>query len=136
MGDDDARERQQAQQIPPSEWIAAAIGFLLVTAVIGFMVLQALRHDAGPPVIQVRVESVQPVPGGYVVLLETRNAGDNTGADVEIEGTLRDGAATVETARMHLAYVPAHSLRHGGMFFTRDPRGLSLTVRPLGYAAP
>jgi uncharacterized protein (TIGR02588 family) len=33
-------------------------------------------------------------------------------------------------------YVPGHSVRQGGLFFTRDPRSGHLSVRARGYSAP
>ena len=51
------------------------------------------------------------------------------------EGILSGGGAD-ETSRVVFDYVPGHSVRQGGLFFTRDPRTGHLTLRARGYSAP
>ena len=38
--------------------------------------------------------------------------------------------------RARIDYVPGHSVRQGGLFFTRDPRTGHLSLRARGYSAP
>ena len=57
------------------------------------------------------------------------------GAQVKIEGILSGGGAD-EISRVVFDYVPGHSVRQGGLFFTRDPRTGHLSLRARGYPAP
>jgi len=37
---------------------------------------------------------------------------------------------------MTLAYAPAHSIRRGGLFFTKNPQQFDLQIRVPGYEEP
>ena len=43
---------------------------------------------------------------------------------------------TIETSDTTLDYLPGRSEREGGLFFSRDPRGFDLRLRPKGYMKP
>lgn len=100
------------------------------------MLYQALRGDSRPPSIDLKVESVQEVVNGHVVIFTAVNVGQTTAAEVTIEGTLRDNAAVVETTQTTFQYLPPRSERRAGLFFVRDPRKLKLEIQPKGYRAP
>jgi uncharacterized protein (TIGR02588 family) len=89
-----------------------------------------------PPVITVEVENVAQVEDGYRVLFRARNIAGEAAAQVEIEGKISTAGADAETSRVVLDYIPGHSTRQGGLFFTRDPRSGALTVRATGFADP
>ncbi|SCY57602.1 hypothetical protein [Microvirga guangxiensis] len=131
---DENRAGKPAQQVPWLEWLAAGIGSLLVLGVFTVIGWQALNGST-PPAITVTVDTVAPVEGGYRILFRALNRADEAAAQVEIAGTVStDGGE--EVSRVVLDYVPGHSERHGGLFFTRDPRGGSLAVRATGFVAP
>ena len=120
---------------PWLEWIASGIGLLLALVVFGLIGWQALDDASEPPAITVEVENVTSVAGGYRVEFRARNTGGSAGAQVEIEGILSSGGAD-EISRVVFDYVPAHSVRQGGLFFTRDPRTGHLSLQARGYSAP
>ena len=47
-----------------------------------------------------------------------------------------DGTAIVETSSATIDYVPGHGAAEGGVFFSRDPRRMTLKIRPLGFQTP
>ena len=94
-----------------------------------------MKDAAEPPAIIVEVDNVTSVAGGYRVEFRARNTGGSAGAQVEVEGRLSGGGAD-ETSHVVFDYVPAHSVRPGGLFFTQDPRLGRLSVRARGYSAP
>ena len=53
-----------------------------------------------------------------------------------MEGELRSGAGSVETSDTTIEYVPPHSERKGGLFFTSDPRQHELRLRAKGFEQP
>lgn len=120
----------------PIEWAVAAVSALLVLGVIGYLLYEALAEPQTPPAIEVTVEAVQAVGNGYLVEFEAQNRGQTTAAGLAVEGTLRRGAEAVETASATLDYVPAEGSRRGGLYFTEDPRGYRLELRPIGYGRP
>jgi uncharacterized protein (TIGR02588 family) len=130
---------ETAKPVPPVpwlEWAACGIGLLLVLGVFGVIGWQAVQGSAAPPAITVEVESVAAVAGGHRVLFRARNTADEAAAQVEIAGSVATAGSAPETSRVVLDYLPGHSARQGGLFFTQDPRSGSLTVRATGFATP
>lgn len=121
--------------MPWLEWLAAGIGLVLVLGVFGVIGWQAFNGSATPPAVTVQIEDVGSVDGGYRVLFRARNSTGKAATQVEIEGKLSmDGGE--EVSRVVLDYIPGHSARKGGLFFTRDPRSGALAVRATGFAEP
>jgi len=108
----------------------------MAAAVISMLIWDIARDDGRPPVIAAEAGRVTASAVGFTVEIKVRNRSPATAARVEIEGTLRRDAMPVETSRVVMDYIPGHSTRRGGLFFTSDPRRSQLTLRPLGYAQP
>jgi uncharacterized protein (TIGR02588 family) len=133
------RARDAAQErsaIPLLEWIVGAVGFLLVSGMIGLMIYHALTGIDSPPDLELRILSVQQVRGGYLATVKARNHGGSTAEGLVIEGELKQGSQVVERSQTTLDYAPPESEKKAGLFFTRDPRQFELQLRPLGYEEP
>ena len=130
------RKKPPQSQTSVWEWVAAAIGALILILAIGYMIWYGLTHTSGPPVMVVeRADSVR-VDGIYVVKVVVRNEGRSTAAAVEIEGALMDGEEALETSTATLDYVPENSEREAYLQFTRDPAQYDLKLRAVGGSAP
>lgn len=57
-------------------------------------------------------------------------------APLAVEGKLTGENGRVEMGETIIDYVPSHSYRQGGLFFSQDPRKYPLQLRAKGYAAP
>ena len=146
MTDDDHRYgRQRAGEAqgdddvePPSmwEWIVGVASSIVVLTAVGFLLVEAFAGPSGPPVIAVHVERIQPAGAGYLVEIRAVNSGDETAANLTIEGALIRDSTAVETSTVTIDFVPAETERGGGLFFTRDPAEYRLEVRPMGYDQP
>lgn len=123
-------------QTPCWEWICAALGLLLVTATISFLVHQGLTRRDDPPVIVIHPGAVSPTEGGYLVELEVRNDGGTPAAGLVVEGELQAPDQEPETSETEFDYVPHGSTQKGGLFFTKDPRAFPLELRAKGYREP
>jgi uncharacterized protein (TIGR02588 family) len=121
---------------PPWEWGVAFLGLALVLAVLGFMTYQAVTGDDSAPQVTVYTESILPLNSGYLVQIRAVNQGGSTAAHVVVEGRLTGENERVEMGETVLDYVPSHSSRKGGLFFSQDPRKYSLQLRAEGYAEP
>lgn len=126
-----ARKVQKHDAIPALEWISAALGLLVVLAILAVLALEIGRGGMDDvPLLEARVEAVDPVPGGYVAEIVVANGSGQTAAAVQVEGKL--GA---ETATATIDYVPGHSEARGGLMFKGNPKaGVELAV--LGYELP
>jgi uncharacterized protein (TIGR02588 family) len=121
---------------PPWEWAAALLGLVLVLGSIGFLTYQVVAGDDSPPDVLIRADAILPVKSGYLVQIRAVNQGGSTAAELRIEGTLQGENGGVETSETVIDYVPAHSHRKAGLFFTQDPRQFTLQLRAKGYAEP
>lgn len=113
------------------------IGLALTLAVVGLLFHHALNDDDRPPAVTVTAERTVALPGGgYVVEFAARNRSRTaTAAQLHVEGRLI-AAGVSETAEATLDYVPARSVKRGGLYFTADPRQGRLDLRAIGYSEP
>jgi len=117
-------------------WGIGLLGLALVLGSIAFALYEAAAGDSSPPDVTVRVDSILPTRNGYLVEFRAVNEGGSTAEGLTIEGELKNGAESVETSDTTIEYVPSHSERGGGLFFTSDPRRYELRLRAKGYEKP
>jgi uncharacterized protein (TIGR02588 family) len=118
------------------EWVAAGISTALVLAVVGYLLYDGLARPRTPPAIEVAADTVLRSGGLWLVEFRATNGGHETAAAVKIEGELMQADSSVETSEAVLDYVPGRSVRHGGLFFRKDPRAYRLELRAHGYQEP
>ena len=129
-------EKAKITDAPPWMWGIAVLGLILVLASITFMLYEAVGGDSSPANVTVHVLTTQPTSSGYQVKFRAVNAGGSTVEGLTIEGTLRNGSEVLEISDTVLEWLPAHSERGGGLFFTADPRQYQLQLRAKGYEDP
>jgi len=117
-------------------WAIALLGLGLVAGSISFMIYEEAAGDSSPPDIRVDVDSILPTRNGFLVKFRALNEGGSTAEGLTVEGVLRNGADAVEISNTVIEYLPAHSRREGGLFFTSDPRQYHLQLRARGYEDP
>lgn len=122
----------KSKQKPPLlEWIASAIGLLLILGVVAVIARDAFNGSADmAPNIQVFVRDEQQLGQRWLVRFDAQNMSPVTAAQVTIEGTSYEG----EVSTAVIDYIPGRSIRSGGLIFSRDPNGVRL--RALGYQDP
>ena len=124
------------QEIPPAEWAAAGVGLMIVLAILAFLLMKAVQDPASPPDISIKVVGVEAQQGKYLVRLQVFNNGGSTAAQLAVEGTVAPQNGEMQRSQLTLDYVPAHSKRGAGLFFTTDPMKARLEVRAIGYQTP
>lgn len=118
------------------EWAIAALGLMLVASALGVTLYRAISEESTPPRLEIKVRSIEPAAGGYLVTFEVKNTGNQTAAALTVEGELKNGAESVETSSATLTYAPANSRREGGLFFAKNPNEYKLELRAKGYEKP
>jgi uncharacterized protein (TIGR02588 family) len=134
-----SQRKNGQEKEPPSllEWIFAAVGLLVITSAVGFLIYRGATKGNAPPAIKIEVESVSQSGENYLVSFRALNSGDTTVAELTIEGELKNGAGTgIETSDIKMTYLPAQSMRRGGLFFTRNPNEYQLQIRAKGFEQP
>ena len=123
------------ERIPVLEWIASALGLMLVVGALGLIVYDAFVPDT-PPQLTAETTCIMPFEGRYLVEVMIRNNGGLTAAQVNVEGTLKQRGKTIEVASTTFDYVPAYSSAEGGLFFTHNPRTYQLQLKANAYQEP
>ena len=118
------------------EWVIAALGMLLLSAALGFIVYRASAGETRPASLTVSAEMVERVAQGFRVDFIVSNSGSETAAAVVIEGELTKAGESVEKSAATLTYVPGNSTRRGALHFTNDPDLNEMKLRPLGFEKP
>lgn len=132
----DQGKDKKIKDAPMWMWAIAFFGLALVVSSIAFMVYEAAAGDSSHADITVHLDTTRPTRNGYLVKFRAVNRGGSTVEGLTIEGVLRNGADVIETSDTVLEWVPAHSEREGGLFFSSDPRQLQLQLRAKGYENP
>lgn len=132
-----AEQKSKAQQIPLLEWIASGLGLAIVLGMFAFLAIEALTTDSSaPPTMGIEPVSVAKSRDQFIVEVKVSNRSGQTGAAVQIEGSLKQGAEEVETSNATIDYVPGKAERRAGLIFTRDPRRHQAEFRVTGYQRP
>ena len=131
-----AEQQGKIEDAPLWMWGIALLGLTLVLGSIAFTLYEAAAGDSSPPDVTVRAGAILPTRNGFLVEFRALNEGGSTAAGLTVEGELRQGTESVETSDTSIEYLPSHSEREGGLFFTSDPRRYELRLRAKGYEKP
>lgn len=118
------------------QWLAAVLGIVLIVGCLSFLIWEGLGRDDAPPDITLTTIGMVPQRDRWLVTIRAVNHAGSTAARLGAVGELREGGQVVETSETTFDYVPAHSEREAGLFFTRDPAKFELRLRAVGYEQP
>tara|TARA_R110002167_G_scaffold47169_10_gene139938 strand:+ start:835 stop:1215 length:381 start_codon:yes stop_codon:yes gene_type:complete len=113
---------------PVLQWVMAAIGGVVTLGAMGLMIRDAVR-DPAPAALSARVIEVQSTDAGQVAIVRVRNDGDDTAANVSLEG-VADG----QTATATLDYVPGHGQAKAYLRFDAGAQTAVVSVK--GWSGP
>jgi uncharacterized protein (TIGR02588 family) len=131
-----AKRAELSESTALLEWIFAISGVVLVLMMLSFIGYNALKEEETPPDIIMKSTAIKANGSGFLMQIEVENIGATTAAALNVEGKLMDGDKEVEASTLTFDYLPAHSRREGGFFFTKDPRAYKVELRPLGFQEP
>jgi uncharacterized protein (TIGR02588 family) len=130
------KDTQKKTRTPALEWLFATIGLFLVVSIIGFLIYEIVTDEKKPPNLNVKIEEIIPQEKGFLIKFTLENTGDETAADVTVEGEIKKAAESIEKSDVTVDYVPSHSEKKGGMFFRENPRNAEFEIRARGYNQP
>ena len=118
------------------EWVAAAVGLVLVLACIGALAWLQLAggHESVEPVV--RVIAIERQGERHLVKLRVTNTGMGAAAALRVTGRLLRGDEVLEEAQTEFQYLPGRSSREAGLFFVQDPRQFELRLSADSYQKP
>jgi len=109
---------------------------MVVMSAIGVLIYEEVAGNKSPPDVKLSVEAITPLRNGYLVKVRAANEGGEPAARVPITVELRSEGEEVETREIQFEYLPAHSIRDAGVFFSADPRQGELRLEASGYEEP
>jgi uncharacterized protein (TIGR02588 family) len=124
------------EDIPPLEWATAGLGLALLIGFLTLILHNAIAGPKGPPDIHITVRAIHPTQSGHLVQFEAKNVGGTTATTFALEGQLRKGGRTVETATAEIDHLPPGGSRTGGMFFRQDPKQADLELSAKSFQDP
>lgn len=132
----DGKAHGTAATAPLVEWIAAALGALLLATALAVVLREAVTRPRAAARVELAVRSVSPHTGQHLVRVAVHNRGGTPVEELEVEGRLQRGDGAVELSRARVASLAARTTRHVGLLFVADPRRGRLSLRVAGYAEP
>ena len=118
------------------EWIAFAVGLILVSYTLGYLIYAGASMGREPPSLEVRLGRPEPRQFNFVVPVTVINHGDETAEAVRIEVVMESGGEEKARGELDVAFLPRHATREGWVTFEQDPRTAQLKARVLGYQKP
>ena len=108
--------------IPKLELLVGMFGLLLVLAAVGVLIFEATQGDQSPPDIELTVSGIFAGKNQFLVKVTAENQGGLPAARVMVHAELVENGQVIEDSETELDYLPPHSTREAGVFFSRDPR--------------
>ena len=118
------------------EWAVFALGLLLVSSTLAYLIYAGASMGHEPPILEVRVGTPEQRQFNFIVPVTVINHGDETAEGVRIEVVMESGGEEQARGELDVAFLPRHATREGWVTFAQDPRTAQLKARVLGYQKP
>lgn len=118
------------------EWVVFALGLILVSATLGYLIFAGATMGHEPPSLEVRLGTPEQRQFNFIVPVTVVNHGDETAEGVLIEVVMANGGEEIARGELDVAFLPRHATRQGWVTFEEDPRTAQLKARVLGYQKP
>jgi uncharacterized protein (TIGR02588 family) len=118
------------------EWIVFALGLILVSSTLGYLIYAGASMGNEPPSLEVRLGTPEQRQFNFIVPVTVINHGDETAEGVRIEVVMESGGEVKERGEFDVPFVPRHATREGWVTFEQDPRIAQLKARVRGYQKP
>jgi uncharacterized protein (TIGR02588 family) len=123
-------------EIPALEWIVGSLGLVIVVLAVGVLLYEAFAGDKSPPDVKLTVQTTTQLRNGYLVKVRAENQGGEPAARVRITAELMGKKQVLESRETQFEYLPPHSTREAGVFFSTDPREGEVRLQAQGYEEP
>ncbi len=118
------------------EWVVFALGLILVSATLGYLLYAGASMGHEPPSLEVRLGVPEQRQFNFIVPVTVVNHGDETAEGVRVEVVMESGGEEKARGELDVAFLPCHATREGWVTFEQDPRTAQLKTRVLGYQKP
>lgn len=118
------------------EWVVFAVGLILVTGTLAYLIYDGATMGSSPPRLEVRLGTPEQRSNHFTVPVTVLNHGDKTAGGVRIEVLMKSEGVERERSELDIPFLPRGAQREGWVTFEQDPRSAELKARVLGYEEP
>ncbi|HJQ68684.1 MAG TPA: TIGR02588 family protein [Blastocatellia bacterium] len=124
-----SKKRKSAKITPrtTAEWVSLAISLLLLAVVVGVVVKLWVSETQQPARFKIEAGAARNDGGQFHLPFTLINEGDQTAAEVTVEGKIGAGGDT-ETSTTTFDFIPGHARQEGVLIFSGDPAAAQLRV--------
>lgn len=129
-------KKRKSSKITPrttAEWVSLVVSLLLLAVVVGIVVKLWVGETDEPPRFKIETGAARNEAGLVYLPFTLTNDGDQTAAEVTVEGKLVAGG-TEEISSTTFDFIPGHARQEGVLVFSADPA--SAEVRVTSYQQP
>ncbi len=116
-----------------AEWVSMVISLVLVAGVVSLVIAMWLSPSQQPARFRIDRKPIRTEADHYYLPIVVTNEGDATGAQVTVEGSVRE-AGEEQTSATTFDFIPAHSSVEGVLVFKSEPSSAELRV--VSYQQP
>lgn len=118
------------------EWTVFALGLILVSSTLGYLVYDAIGRTSDRPLLELTLREPYQQGSHYVVPLTVHNRGGRTAEQVLVRVTLTADGNDEESAELQFESIPRLSQREGYVTFKSNPKNGQIDGRAVGYEQP
>jgi uncharacterized protein (TIGR02588 family) len=122
---------------PVIEWIVGAISAVLVACLVFFLTYEATVAETKPALLVAKIERLDTVENGTLVVVMVTNHGDEAAAQVGIQAMLARADQQPAAKAIEFDYIAGHAVRRGAFVFEeRDISPAEIRVNVQGFTEP
>jgi uncharacterized protein (TIGR02588 family) len=135
--DKDKDEAKQGKERTAAEWVTFGVSVLILLALVGLVIFQALTRGNRPSTIKVEpmLEEVRQSEGAYYLPINITNDGDQAVGDVEIQMSLASEGSEPETIAFTVQFLAGGESQEETVVFSKDPSQGELS-QVVGFHVP
>ena len=103
------------------EWIVFALGLILVSSTLGYLIYAGASMGHEPPSLEVRLGTPEQRQFNFIVPVTVVNHGDETAEGVRIEVVMESDGEVKARGEFDVPFVPRHATREGWVTFEQEP---------------
>ncbi len=121
--DKDKAEGKQGKERTAAEWVTFSVSVLILLALVGLVIFQALTRGNKPSTIKVEpmLQEVRQSEGAFYLPITITNDGDAAVGDVEIQMSLESEGSEPETIAFTVQFLAGGESQEETVVFSADP---------------
>jgi uncharacterized protein (TIGR02588 family) len=135
--DKDKDAGKQGKERTAAEWVTFSVSVLILLALVGLVIFQALTRGNRPSTIKVEpmLQEVRQSEGAFYLPITITNDGDEAVGDVEVQMSLASEGSEPETVAFTVQFLAGGESQEETVVFSKDPSKGELS-QVVGFHVP